>query len=116
MADFAATGYGRRLFDGHIPRIVDALESIAASLKKPDVEVRVMGVDPDPKELPEGWEDPRVTAYWLRHYVNAKTGLCGLCGNTGVVNTVGAISPTGRETGIRTFCICPNGQSRRAAE
>lgn len=38
--------------------------------------------------------------------------LCGLCGNTGVVDTRGRIaSPVGHACGVRAFCICPNGRA-----
>jgi hypothetical protein len=59
-------------------------------------------------------ENAAVTSYWLDHYVT-EAGLCGLCGNTGVLDTRGrAISPVGVEAGGRYACICPNGQARRA--
>ena len=36
---------------------------------------------------------------------------CGLCGNSGVVDTRGkVVSPRGDDCGIRAFCICPNGR------
>ncbi len=36
---------------------------------------------------------------------------CGLCGNHGIVDTVGKVStPAGHPCGVRTFCICPNGR------
>ena len=36
--------------------------------------------------------------------------MCGLCGNTGIINT-NAKTPTGKPCGIQAFCICPNGRS-----
>ena len=37
---------------------------------------------------------------------------CGLCGNSGVVDTRGkVVSPRGEDCGVRAFCICPNGRS-----
>lgn len=37
---------------------------------------------------------------------------CGLCGNSGVVDTVGKIrTPAGVECGIKTYCLCPNGRA-----
>lgn len=36
---------------------------------------------------------------------------CGLCGNSGIVDTRGKVkSPTGFDCGVRAFCICPNGR------
>lgn len=36
---------------------------------------------------------------------------CGLCGNHGIVDTVGiTYTPAGHPCGVRTFCICPNGR------
>lgn len=39
--------------------------------------------------------------------------LCGLCANTGIVNTRGMRSPAGVTCGVRTFCICPNGRAMK---
>lgn len=37
---------------------------------------------------------------------------CGLCGNTGIVDTRGkAKTPTGDDCGVRACCICPNGRA-----
>jgi len=43
---------------------------------------------------------------------------CGLCGNHGIVDTVGKVfTPAGHECGVKTFCICPNGRvMKRNAE
>lgn len=36
---------------------------------------------------------------------------CGLCGNSGVVDTRGKVfSPLGEDCGVRAFCVCPNGR------
>ncbi len=38
--------------------------------------------------------------------------LCGLCGNTGVIDTIGKVfSPAGYHAGVQAFCICPNGRA-----
>jgi hypothetical protein len=38
-------------------------------------------------------------------------GLCGLCGNSGVIdNHPGVQSPAGKRVAVRSFCICPNGR------
>lgn len=42
---------------------------------------------------------------------------CGLCGNTGIVDTVGKVfTPMGHPCGVRWFCICPNGRAMKEAE
>lgn len=46
---------------------------------------------------------------------NEKLGLCGLCGNNGVVDTVGQVySPAGIECGVTTHCICANGRALKS--
>lgn len=43
--------------------------------------------------------------------------LCGLCGNTGIVDTVGKVmSPAGVVCGVKTYCICPNGRAMKPKE
>jgi len=51
--------------------------------------------------------------YWLKHYLDEKTGLCSLCGNTGIIDTTdSAVSPRGKKgMGKKNFCICPNGRT-----
>lgn len=42
--------------------------------------------------------------------------LCGLCGNTGFVDTRGrAVSAAGVDAGVRALCICPNGRAIKKA-
>lgn len=42
---------------------------------------------------------------------------CGLCGNTGVIDTRGRVkTPAGYECGVRAFCICPNGRAWKDAK
>ena len=56
-----------------------------------------------------------VVQYWLAHYVT-DTDLCALCGNRGRIDTTAsARSPLGVPCGRVNFCICPNGQTLRAA-
>lgn len=45
---------------------------------------------------------------WLE-YVN--NGLCGLCGNSGTLNTHGVKSAAGFPCGVKLPCICPNGRA-----
>lgn len=54
--------------------------------------------------------------YWIEHYIDKETGLCSLCGNTGIVNTQPK-SPLGRLLKEQTnFCVCPNGVEMRGTE
>ncbi len=37
---------------------------------------------------------------------------CGLCGNSGIVDTRGKVkNPRGEDCGVRAYCICPNGRT-----
>ena len=46
---------------------------------------------------------------WEEGFVHP-TGFCGLCGNSGVVDTRGTLSSsTGVECGVIAMCICPTG-------
>lgn len=36
--------------------------------------------------------------------------LCGLCGNSGIVDTTSSAKWKKKKVGIKSFCICPNGQ------
>jgi hypothetical protein len=49
------------------------------------------------------------------HFPGMKIPMCGLCGNNGVVNTVGvALDPLGEvDCGIKAYCICPNGRQMK---
>lgn len=39
---------------------------------------------------------------------------CGLCGNTGILDTRGKVkTPRGEDCGVRSCCICPNGRSMK---
>jgi len=52
-----------------------------------------------------------ITDYWHKYYVNK--GLCSLCGNHGIIDTIGIRTPAGVLVGRINFCICPNGQAMR---
>ena len=48
---------------------------------------------------------------WLEFLGPGDESCCGLCGNTGLVDTRGTVkTPKGNDCGIRAFCICPNGR------
>ncbi len=47
-------------------------------------------------------------------FFNEENDLCGLCGNHGVIDTMGKVySPAGYHAGIIAFCICPNGRGMK---
>jgi hypothetical protein len=37
--------------------------------------------------------------------------ICGLCGNSGIVDTTTTAKWFDKPAGIKTFCICPNGRT-----
>jgi hypothetical protein len=53
-----------------------------------------------------------ITDYWLKHYL--VEGLCGLCGNRGIIDASHITTATGHPVGRKHWCICPNGQALRA--
>jgi hypothetical protein len=49
-----------------------------------------------------------------REFIHEPTGLCGLCGNSGWVDTRGPLASAANPNvgcGVRQPCICPNGRS-----
>ena len=51
---------------------------------------------------------------WLTEFVHP-SGLCCLCGNSGVIDTRGRVeSASGGPCGALCFCICPNGRAWKA--
>jgi hypothetical protein len=39
---------------------------------------------------------------------------CGLCGNIGIVDTRGKVTSSyGDDCGVRAYCICPNGRTKK---
>lgn len=51
------------------------------------------------------------TDTWCDHYTSK--GHCGLCGNSGIINTFGIRTVGGVHVGGRFWCLCPNGQKMR---
>lgn len=52
----------------------------------------------------------------VNHLPNTKVSFCGLCGNSGFINTIGtAKTPQGKPCGVKAFCICPNGRALKRA-
>ena len=63
-------------------------------------------------DAPAQPEPPGRQLWW--EFVNEDHGLCGLCGNTGWIDTRGrAVSPAGVECGVLKPCICPNGRAAK---
>jgi hypothetical protein len=52
---------------------------------------------------------------WLEFLDEKHVGHCGLCGNSGVVNThtANVKTPTGLKVGVKTYCICPNDRAMK---
>lgn len=45
-------------------------------------------------------------------FIHPERHLCGLCGNHGIIDTVGKMfSPAGVECGVRVPCVCANGRA-----
>ena len=54
-----------------------------------------------------------LTTLWHGEFKTAE-GLCGLCGNSGIVDTTcHARDFDGHNVGGRYFCICPNGRDMK---
>ena len=47
----------------------------------------------------------------FREDIGFKIPLCGLCANSGIVDTTTTAIWNGKPAGIKTFCICPNGRA-----
>ena len=61
----------------------------------------------------DAWDTNPITEYWYNNYVNGTH--CSLCGNSGVINTcLTSRTAAGVNTGRFNWCMCPNGQARRA--
>ncbi len=49
---------------------------------------------------------------WEEFLGGPAENLCGLCGNTGIIDTRGLVrTPAGVSCGVRRWCICPNGRA-----
>jgi hypothetical protein len=66
------------------------------------------------KKRDDRWEEFTVYVE-TPHLPGHKIPMCGLCGNTGIVDTTGtATTPVGNVfCGIRAYCICPNGRAMK---
>lgn len=57
----------------------------------------------------ELWDEYTVFVY--RDDIKSDIPLCGLCGNSGMLNTLATAKWYGKEVGVFLPCICPNGRS-----
>ena len=56
------------------------------------------------------WEEFIVEV--IRSDIGIKIPLCGLCANTGIIDTYLSAKWEGNPVGVKNaFCICPNGRS-----
>lgn len=54
------------------------------------------------------------TVYVKHPEIGFDIPLCGLCGNSGYVDTTNTAKCWGNvPAGIKTYCICPNGRSNK---
>ena len=57
-------------------------------------------------------EPTELERLWLDEYTVGHD--CGLCGNSGIIDTRETVKDTeGEPCGGRFFCICPNGRKRK---
>lgn len=42
-----------------------------------------------------------------------KVPICGLCGNSGRIDTRGKAKVSGADCGVLGYCICPNGRAMK---
>ena len=64
--------------------------------------------------MPKPITKKQLADFWLANFLS--NGLCGLCGNSGTVNTTGrAVSAAGVHSGGKFFCLCPNGRALHRA-
>lgn len=90
------------LCDEHISFIKKALDKF--------VDVHFSTQESMDDEIDWNYHTP-ITDYWLKYYLTS--GMCSLCGQTGIIHTEGIRAPSGKIVGRSNYCICPNGQSLR---
>lgn len=65
------------------------------------------------KENDELWLE--YTTYVPSHFVGNYIPICGLCGNSGFVDTTNSAKMRGFNCGCNRPCICPNGRAHKRA-
>ena len=63
---------------------------------------------PTIKELVEEYT---VTVY--REDIGCEIPICGLCANTGVLDTTASAIWQGKGVGVKTYCVCYNGRAMK---
>jgi len=63
------------------------------------------------KQLSQLWME--YTVMVLSPVLGMEIPLCGLCGNSGLLDTTPTTKWNKTPCGIRAFCICPNGRAQR---
>jgi len=65
--------------------------------------------------MPKPITKKQMADLWFAEFVSPNHH-CGLCGNSGVIDTRGKVfTAAGVECGVKAYCICPNGRSLRRA-
>ena len=59
----------------------------------------------------DAWEE--FTVYPYADHIGCKIPMCGLCGNSGVLDTTKNTNWQGKDIGVVAYCICPNGRRRK---
>lgn len=59
----------------------------------------------------DAWEEFTVYAY--ADHLGCKIPMCGLCANSGVINTTKNAIWDGKDIGVIAYCICPNGRRKK---
>lgn len=57
------------------------------------------------------WEEFVVKA--VNEELGFEIPLCGLCGNSGILDTTTSAKWSNKSVGIKAYCICPNGRARK---
>lgn len=54
------------------------------------------------------------TFQYINHLPGHKIPFCGLCGNSGIIDTRKSVTTSeGKPCGVEAFCICPNGRAKK---
>lgn len=59
----------------------------------------------------DAWEE--FTVYPHADHIGCKIPLCGLCGNSGIIDTTKNTTWDGKNVGVVAYCICPNGRVKK---
>lgn len=59
----------------------------------------------------DAWEE--YTVYPHADHLDCKIPMCGLCANSGIIDTTKSAIWNGKEIGVVVYCICPNGRAKK---